>query len=57
MGNLTTTALILNRISQGDSEAVNELAQRTYPVLLRWAYGRSPKSQRSAEDFLWPCVR
>jgi DNA-directed RNA polymerase specialized sigma24 family protein len=57
MGNLTTTALILNRISQGDSEAANELAQHTYPVLLRWAYGRSPKSQRSAEDFLWPCVR
>lgn len=47
MGNLTTTALILNRISQGDSEAVNELAQHTYPVLLRWAHGRIPKSQKN----------
>jgi RNA polymerase sigma factor (sigma-70 family) len=47
MNELSQTALILERISQGEQGALNELVAHTYPVLLRWAHGRIPKTQQN----------
>ena len=47
MDELSQTALILERISQGEQAALDELVAHTYPVLLRWAHGRIPKTQQN----------
>lgn len=44
---LSHTAILLNRIVDGDRKAEEELAQYCYPLLLRWAHGRIPYSERS----------
>ncbi|WP_395372999.1 RNA polymerase sigma factor [Marinicella sp. W31] len=50
MSELSTTALLLNRIIDGDTSAPNELVQHCYPMLLKWAHGRIPQSEKSLLD-------
>jgi len=44
------TELLLRRIRAGDSEARQQLYDRSLPLLLRWAHGRLPHCARSAND-------
>jgi len=47
MNDLSATAIILERIVNGDKNATNDLVKHCYPVLLKWAHGRIPYSQKS----------
>jgi RNA polymerase sigma-70 factor (ECF subfamily) len=47
MSELTDTAILINRIKAGDSKATDELVQQCYPILLKWAHGRIPYSEKS----------
>lgn len=44
---LSKTAILLNRINDGDKKAEQELVQHCYPLLMKWAHGRIPYSERS----------
>ena len=44
---LSHTAILLNRIVGGDKDAEEELVHYCYPLLLKWAHGRIPYSERS----------
>ena len=50
MSDLTTTAVLLNRIVDGDPSASNELVAHCYPMLLKWAHGRIPQSEKCLID-------
>lgn len=45
-----TTAVLLHRIRGGDDQARAELAQRVYPLLVRFARGRVPQLLRHQQD-------
>jgi RNA polymerase sigma-70 factor (ECF subfamily) len=47
MTDLTDTAILLNRIIDGDKKATDELVKQCYPILLKWAHGRIPYSEKS----------
>ena len=44
------TIQLLDRIRNGDAEALNRLLERLIPVLRRWAHGRLPDAARNAMD-------
>ncbi len=46
MTTLSTTALLIKRIENGDEAASEELMRLCQPLLLRWAHGRIPYSQK-----------
>lgn len=47
MSELSATAIILERIVNGDKNATNDLVKHCYPMLLKWAHGRIPYSEKS----------
>ncbi len=47
MSGLTKTAILLERIVDGDKTATDELVKQCYPLLLKWAHGRIPYSEKS----------
>jgi RNA polymerase sigma-70 factor (ECF subfamily) len=44
------TVDLLDRVKQGDREALDRLLVRLVPMLRRWAHGRLPHSARSTQD-------
>jgi RNA polymerase sigma-70 factor (ECF subfamily) len=47
---LASTLSLLQRVRQGDAEALNELCRRHMPPLRRWARGRLPQWTRDLRD-------
>ena len=45
-----TTAWLLDRIREGDTDARRTLIERVQPLLLRFAHGRVPRQLRPQED-------
>jgi RNA polymerase sigma-70 factor (ECF subfamily) len=41
---------LLDRIRNGDADALDDLLQRCIPALRRWAHGRLPSSARGMQD-------
>ena len=50
MNELSKTAIILERIVKGDKDATNDLVKHCYPLLLKWAHGRVPYTEKSLLD-------
>lgn len=50
MGDISTTAFLIEQVKQGNSEAANELMKNLSPLLARWAKGRLPHYARSLND-------
>src|SRR5215471_1936914 len=44
------TIELLERVKQGDEEALDRLLQRCIPALQRWAHGRLPSFARGVRD-------
>src|SRR6476646_5292491 len=44
------TVDLLNRVKQGDEDALGRLLERCIPALRRWAHGRMPRSARGMLD-------
>ena len=47
---MTSTIDLLDRVKQGDQDAVNQLVERSIPPLKRWARGRLPRWARSLAE-------
>lgn len=46
MSDLSTTAILLEKIANGDQAAPDKLVSHCYPMLLKWAHGRVPYSEQ-----------
>ena len=45
-----STAMLLERVRDGDPSALNDLAARYLPMLRRWSHGRLPRAARDMVD-------